>query len=66
MSKTEPQTDDGNEKRPFYTSIRVEPAGDSWKASEPESDKDLFGRGESPPEAVENYAKLLQDGDSSE
>ena len=47
----------------FYTNFECEPSGDSWKATEPESDEDLFGRGDTPVEAVMNYCKLLQ-GDS--
>lgn len=53
------------ERRPFITNIRIEPTGeDHWKATEPAADSDLWGRGETPPEAVEHYAQLVQASDS--
>jgi len=64
MTTTPPNADDGRtERRPFYTSLRLEPSGDAWKASEPDADSNVYGRGETPLEAVENYAIILQDGE---
>jgi len=47
-------------KEPFRTTLRIEPTGDCWKATERDSDKDLWGRGESPYEAVINYVRLVE------
>jgi len=45
----------------FHTTLRVEPTGENaWKATEPESDTDIYGRGSTPPEAVKNYAELVR------
>lgn len=50
-------------KQHFHTSLRVEPTGDeAWKATEPESDSDLWGRGSTPPEAVKHYCELVMGG----
>jgi len=49
-------------KEPFRTTFRVEPSGESWKATERDSTKDLWGRGKSPYQAVINYVRLVQEG----
>jgi hypothetical protein len=67
MTTTPPNADDGRtERRPFYTSLRLEPSGDAWTATEPEVESDVYGRGDTPLEAVEHYAIILQDGESDE
>lgn len=38
----------------------------SWKAFEPASDSDLYGRGENPRQAVANYALALEGGQDAE
>lgn len=55
-------------RKPFYTTLRVEPTGEThWKATEPEGDNDLWGRGETVTEAVQHYAQLIENagGDSA-
>jgi len=49
-------------RQAFHTNLRIEPSGSGWKATEPDSEQDLYGRGETPPEAVEHYAQLVQGG----
>jgi len=63
---TETQTDDTDgrtARKPFYTTLKIEPSGDGAIAYEPEADSNLKGRGKTPAEAVEHYAQALQ-GDS--
>lgn len=50
----------------FHTNLRIEPSGDGWKVTEPASDQELFGRGQTPPEAVKNYAELIANDDQHE
>lgn len=53
---SEPRT----ERWPFITTIRVEPSGDAWKATEPAGEQDVHGRGGDPREAVKNYVEALE------
>jgi hypothetical protein len=52
---------------PIQTNIRIDPVEDGyWHAHEPASDRDLKGRGETPPEAVRNYCWVVEARDTSE
>lgn len=57
MSSSSEQVE--QERRPFNTTIRCEPSGDAWKATEPAGDQDVYGRGDNPREAVKNYVEAL-------
>ena len=35
--------------------------GQAWKATEPESDRELVGRGDTPAEAIAHYGDLLDE-----
>ena len=35
--------------------------GQAWKATEPESDRELVGRGDTPAEAIAHYGELLNE-----
>lgn len=51
------------DREPFHTGFRIEPTGETaWKATEPASDTELWGRGDTPSEAVERYCQLIQRG----
>jgi hypothetical protein len=55
------ETPDGT-RRTFHTNFRIEPSGDGWKATEPDGESNVWGRGKTPLEAVEYYALSLQHG----
>lgn len=58
MNGSSEQTD---QRERFRVTIEIEPTdGNAWKAFEPASESSLYGRGETPPEAVENYALALR------
>lgn len=48
------------------TTIEWWPDGDGYKATEPGGDTELYGRGETPPEAVEHYCELIADSRDGE
>lgn len=55
-------TNDGIEDQPVRTFIEAKPTEDGqWKATEPNADSDLWGRGNNPLEAVQHYTQLLMD-----
>jgi len=54
MSKTD------SSRQPIRTNFRIEPTGiDSWKATEPAAESDLWGRGKTPHAAVTHYVELV-------
>lgn len=44
----------------FRTTIECRRENGAWKATEPASDSQLYGRGDSPREAVSNYVEALE------
>jgi len=52
--------DGRSEPQLIRTYLEIKPTGeDSWKATEPAGNSDLWGRGATPAEAVQHYAELV-------
>ena len=55
---------DGGQPDQFRVTIECRQTDDgAWKAHEPYSPSDLYGRGQTPQAAVAHYAELVGDGD---
>lgn len=52
--------------RQRFTIMTEQTEDDRYRAWEEHSERDLYGRGETPAEAVENYCRLIQAGESDE
>jgi len=62
MSKTETPDDGRNDRQPTRTFFEIVPSGDGWKATEPASDSELYGRGETRTQAIKHYVELIEEG----
>jgi hypothetical protein len=51
---------DQDQRKPFMTTIRVEPINDGWTATEPDGEQNVWGHGEGPREAVIDYIEALE------
>jgi hypothetical protein len=60
MTTTQPDATNGRSARKInHTNIKIIDCGDCYKATEPASNNDLFGRGQSRAEAVMNYCAIF-------